>query len=301
MTRLLMAGILASVWAGPQDPFEELQEARRSIREKKAQAVASAWSAHEALDRADYEAAVSEHKKSRALEGEAEALRKKEEALVPRVVAALVKDLMHDDVEIRERATGRLIMIGPAAIAPLQKLRGSDDAEVRGRADYVLQRLRAADIDEKGRLRQWAESARASSEYSATSWCANQAAGKPDTFQAGDIPTAWASATSDGGEEWLELTYAQPVRPTRVRVHETYNPGAVVRIEAKDGAGKWHILWKGEDSTKEAPGWLDVAFEAPAFATREIRVTIDAAKVPGWNEIDAVELIGDPAPAAKPK
>ena len=39
-----------------------------------------------------------------------------------------------------------------------------------------------------------------------------------------------------------------------------------------------------------------LTFKRPPFSSRTIRVTIDAAAVPGWNEIDAVELIGDPAP-----
>ncbi len=300
MTRLAFACLILGTVA-QSDSFEELQRLRQAVREKKALGAAAAWAAHEALDRGEYDVAVAEHRKSRALEAEAEKVRKEEQRILPGVVAALLQDLMHDDIVIRERATGRLILVGPAAVKPLERVLKSDDAEARGRAQEVLRRFRDVDVDEKGRVRQWATEAKASSEYTATSWSAKQAAGKPDTFQAADAPTAWASLDPDAGEEWLELAYAQAVRPFRVRIHETYNPGAVVRIEARDPEGKWRVLWKGDDPTREAPGWFAPTLEPPAFATREIRITIDAGRVPGWNEIDAVELVGDPAPPPKGK
>ncbi|NQT13820.1 MAG: hypothetical protein HQ582_13790 [Planctomycetes bacterium] len=59
-----------------------------------------------------------------------------------------------------------------------------------------------------------------------------QATGPPDTPRAGDIRTAWASASPDGQKEWLLLDYAKVVRPTAVAVHETYNPGAVYQVSA---------------------------------------------------------------------
>jgi hypothetical protein len=140
-------------------------------------------------------------------------------------------------------------------------------------------------------LRQWASEARASSEYSNPDWAARQACGEPDTMQGGDIVTAWASKEQDGGDEWLELGYKRAVRVTQVRVRETYNPGAVSRIEAQDSRGRWIVVWQGKDTTKEAPGWLDVKIQKRVL-TRKIRITIDSRSVPGWNEIDAVELIG---------
>src|SRR5688572_15817108 len=44
-------------------------------------------------------------------------------------------------------------------------------------------------------------------------WSPQQAAGAPDTPTAGDKVTAWASAASDGGTEWLIMDYAKPVIP----------------------------------------------------------------------------------------
>ncbi|MBI4563430.1 MAG: esterase family protein [Planctomycetes bacterium] len=45
---------------------------------------------------------------------------------------------------------------------------------------------------------------------------------------------------------------------------------------------------------------MDVSFDPPAFATRVIRVTLDTESVEGWNEIDAVQLIGEPAGLSAP-
>src|SRR5438552_2365475 len=54
-------------------------------------------------------------------------------------------------------------------------------------------------------------------------WGPEQATGAPDTPLAGDYTTAWASATPDGQDEWLELEYAKPVLAEAVLIHETYN------------------------------------------------------------------------------
>ena len=78
-------------------------------------------------------------------------------------------------------------------------------------------------------------------------WGPEQASGEPNTQGAGDIDTAWASLTQDDQNEWLELQYLTAVVPAQLRVFETYNPGAVVKITALDSAGKESVLWQGED------------------------------------------------------
>lgn len=281
------------------DPFQELVKLRRLQREKKAEATALVWAAHQALDRGDYDEAVATHKKARAAEADVAKLRLEEERQIPKAVTALVRDLMHDEIEIRDRAASRLIAVGEPSIAPLEKLLKSDDAEVRARAIQVLNCLRKAEVDDQGRLHQWAASAKASSEYQQDRWSAAQATGRPDTFEGGDAHTAWAAMNADSDEEWLELTYDTWVKPTMIRVHETFNPGAVVKIEGMDGTGAWRKLWEGKDEVLAAPGWLEVSVKGD-FACRTIRITIDNDAVTGWNEIDAVELVGEQtAPPSK--
>src|SRR5262249_35044537 len=63
-------------------------------------------------------------------------------------------------------------------------------------------------------------------------WGPEQATGAPDTLEAGDRQTAWASLTEDGQDEWLLLEYAKPVIPREIHVYETFNPGALYRVTA---------------------------------------------------------------------
>lgn len=123
------------------------------------------------------------------------------------------------------------------------------------------------------------------------SWSPGQAAGAPDTHQAGDISTAWAAQERDGGHEWLKLEYERPVEVAQVRIRETYNPGAVSAITAMLANGTEVTLWEGQETKAEAP--VEVEFNVPPGVTsNSIRVHLDTSRVPGWNEIDAVELIG---------
>jgi hypothetical protein len=122
-------------------------------------------------------------------------------------------------------------------------------------------------------------------------WSPAQATGAPDTFQAGDMRSAWASQNPDGGPEWLRLEYERPVEIAQVRVRETYNPGALTSISAVLTNGSEITLWQGEEPKGEAP------FESEFTVTNRvvagtIIVHLDTRLVPGWNEIDAVELVG---------
>ena len=157
------------------------------------------------------------------------------------------------------------------------------------------------------------------------SWSPAQAAGPPNTPGAGDIETAWASATPDGQDEWLELTYKKAIVPHRVVIHETYNPGAVNRItvfaaedddvndevneevndeevndeevndeEVNDEDPKEQEVWKGKDPTgvgeQRGISRIDVKTK---IKTKKIRIYINSTKVAGWNEIDAVGIVDE--------
>ncbi len=122
-------------------------------------------------------------------------------------------------------------------------------------------------------------------------WGPEQATGEPDTNMAGDIVTAWASASQDDQEEWLMLEYEDMVAPTAVLVYETYNPGALYRVTAFKPDGEEVELWKGADPTPTADGMgvSEIPVKA-AFKTNRVKIYIDSPSVPGWNEIDAVGL-----------
>jgi hypothetical protein len=122
-------------------------------------------------------------------------------------------------------------------------------------------------------------------------WGPEQATGEPDTMQAGDISTAWAPLEQDGGEEWLKLDYEGTVEIAEVRVRETHNPGAIFKLTAFLSTGSEVTLWEGIEPASQAP--VEMSFTVPvSVIAKTVKLYLDTKRVPGWNEIDAVELIG---------
>jgi hypothetical protein len=142
---------------------------------------------------------------------------------------------------------------------------------------------------------QWAIQAKASSSYNdaqgAAAWSANQATGAPNVEKYGDDGRAWAPKTPDGGIEWLELTFPKPIFATEARIRESCGSGAVIRVELFDEKGTPHVVWAGNDPTKDL-NYLLLKFAKTAYKTDRIKVTLATNVVPGWNEIDAVQLVG---------
>jgi hypothetical protein len=125
------------------------------------------------------------------------------------------------------------------------------------------------------------------------SWSPGQSAGAPDTAAHGDFATAWASANPDGGKEWLQLSYPTATEIKQVVIHETYNPGAVSRVLALMPDGSEQVLWEGVEQVSNPGQKMDSVFEVPpGIRSDRLRVELDTKRVAGWNEIDAVELIG---------
>lgn len=271
----------------------ELRAVRLEVRKQKFEIQRLKAGAHEALDAARYEDAVRLHKESaerrKALELSEAKLRK----LVESLVRKSLDDLRSEHFAVREAATRHLARMCagmPEVLEPYLK-EAEADAEMKARLTAVMAAASVVREDELGRLHQWAATATASSEYGNDQWAAKQATGKPDTEAAGDAVTAWAPQPSDGGNETLVLGYEVAVVPARIRIHETFNAGAVSKIEAKDPKGAWAVLWEGPVAAAETPRWFDPEFKAPAWITKEVRITVDNS-IPGWNEIDAVELVG---------
>lgn len=126
------------------------------------------------------------------------------------------------------------------------------------------------------------------------SWSVEQVIGPPNTTTHGDISTAWASASSDGTpEEWLEMDYPSAVMPKEVHVYETYNPGALVKVTVFDADGNEVEGWKGVDPSPRQPvvsvSKVPIAVK---FPISKLRIYLANDAVSGWNEIDAVGLMG---------
>jgi len=133
-----------------------------------------------------------------------------------------------------------------------------------------------------------------SSQWSTSTWSANQVIGEPNTYPAyGDITTSWASA--GGGDiqrEWLNLVYLNPEPISSIAIYETYNPGSVDTIYVKNpGTGQWEIVWSGTAFNAPAVSRsFVVEFPLTEFPVSEIRIAINSPQVTSWNEIDAVAI-----------
>jgi hypothetical protein len=144
-------------------------------------------------------------------------------------------------------------------------------------------------------LSQWASSAEASSEFANPDWSASQAIGSPDAPGCGDYQFAWASAASDDIDT-LEVTFLRAVYPLEIFIHQSFNPDQVVKVEVLDSSsGAYYtVLQKNPvPIDRPCPYILNITVEGIEFKTNQVRITVDQSQLGlGWNEIDAVRLVG---------
>jgi len=89
----------------------------------------------------------------------------------------------------------------------------------------------------------------------------------------------------------LNLDYSNQVYLAEVRVRETYNPGAISKVVAVLPNGQEQVIWEGVTEPGEAPIEKVFPVSGNVYA-KGVKVYLDTRRVPGWNEIDAVELVG---------
>lgn len=186
----------------------------------------------------------------------------------------------------------------PAAGAPTTAASSSESAasgaETSAKMSAVEWALKQDEIknDPKG---QWAIEATASSTYGdaqgTASYSANQAVGSPNVDRYGDNGMAWVSKTEDAGIEWIDLKFPKPVHASEVRIRESCGSGAVIKVELFDEQGAGHAVWAGNDPTKDL-NYLIVKFPKTTYKTARVKVSLATNVVPGWNEVDAVQLVG---------
>jgi hypothetical protein len=142
-------------------------------------------------------------------------------------------------------------------------------------------------------LVQWAVEATASSHYALPDWSPRRATGEPEVPACADDARAWASARGNT-VEWLELTYAEPVFASEVRIYQTYGRGAISRVTLIDESGDVQLVWEGVDETSPCPGYLSIIVNPMETRVNRVRVDLDESRTDMWNQIDAVALVGLP-------
>ncbi len=121
-------------------------------------------------------------------------------------------------------------------------------------------------------------------------WSAKQATGAPDADATRDDPKAWAPQSPQMGMQWLQLSYTTPTRANGVRIYEVNAPGAVAEVQVRAAEGAWSTVWRGTANGAGQP--LLIQFPLTAFAVKSVKLVLDTNRAQGWNEIDAVELLG---------
>jgi hypothetical protein len=117
-----------------------------------------------------------------------------------------------------------------------------------------------------------------------------QATGPANVAEANtDSPLAWCPSSQDAGSEWLELHFGEPVVAQEIRIHANFNPGAVVQVLGGSVEGELHELWSGEGVADD----LHSIFLEASTTLLHLKLVLDTAKIPGWNEIDAVALLDE--------
>lgn len=153
----------------------------------------------------------------------------------------------------------------------------------------------APDSGSMALIRQWASEAIASSAYGSEDWAAFQATGEPNTPKCGDYKTAWAAAGSYT-REWLILYYPKPVYAVEVNIYQTYHPDQIVLVDLIDLQGIFVPVYTAEPrQSGTCPYILNISTAFSGVLAQGVRITIDQSILNlGWNEIDAVEVVGAP-------
>ncbi len=154
-------------------------------------------------------------------------------------------------------------------------------------------------------IEQWAISAEASDAYGGLlgeqrdDQSPYAATGEPDVEECGDDQKAWVISDDNDGLHWLQLTYDENIYVSSIRIRETMGPGAVVKIELLK-EDDFVSVWEGTDNNEDCPGYFERHFSSDInnktinmteFKTDTVKITLDT-DTEGWNEIDAVNLIG---------
>ncbi|KAL0268823.1 UNVERIFIED_CONTAM: hypothetical protein PYX00_010636 [Menopon gallinae] len=154
------------------------------------------------------------------------------------------------------------------------------------------------------------------------SYTAYNLTGKPSKFpDYGDFPQAfvmktygnwWKESPSYSLEympqntpkiasnDYVDVAFEQKVYPFTVSIYETYNPGSVVRIWAKNDASvkkKWTLLWEGEPvNVGHVPRMFSPPIKIINFKTSVLRIEFNHSKLEYYTGIDAVLMVGTGQP-----
>ncbi len=130
-----------------------------------------------------------------------------------------------------------------------------------------------------------------SSEYSPYEYSAIQALYRPNVPpQGGESPNAWRPKSKDK-EEFIMVSFGNPIKAKQVAIAESENPGAVKAVYGYDTDYNEYTLF--ELTARDLPiesRLLNLFFEETSYEIQAIRVVLDCSINDGYNAIDAIGI-----------
>lgn len=135
-----------------------------------------------------------------------------------------------------------------------------------------------------------------SSQYTATSWSANQVLGKENVHpDYGDNSSAWSPLTEDDQREYLVVGFDTAQTIHTIQIYETWYPGAIDTVSIrKENSDHWEIVYSRPALTDlpEKARIFSIYIRETSYLVDAVRIAINSPAIDGWNEIDAVAIRG---------
>ena len=120
-----------------------------------------------------------------------------------------------------------------------------------------------------------------------------QVLGVPNKLpQTGESVCAWSPSGADTyAEEFIKVSFEKPIKIRQICIAENFNAGAVVRILAYDSTDREYIIHENKEDGLTTKGRMwNVVVPQTAFTVYAIKVIVAPAKMPGYNQIDAIGI-----------
>jgi hypothetical protein len=120
-----------------------------------------------------------------------------------------------------------------------------------------------------------------------------QVLGSPNKLpQIGESVCAWSTAGADTyAEEYIKVGFENPARIKQVSIGENWGSGAIIRVLAYDSTDREYIIHENKeyDPTEKGRMWNIIILQTE-YKVHAIKLIVAPAKIPGYNQIDAIGI-----------
>ncbi|KAK3102862.1 hypothetical protein FSP39_014503 [Pinctada imbricata] len=94
-------------------------------------------------------------------------------------------------------------------------------------------------------------------------------------------------------EYLFQVGYAERLQIETIAIYETYNAGAVKKIESLNPSGQWEIIWSTQQVRLITSSRIfSPNIQRKKYPTDSIRITVDCSLSASYVEIDAIKITG---------